>query len=191
MLIDVNAIIPNPHQPRRNFDEDALAALAASMHANGLVQSITVEEVPEGYQLIAGERRWRAAKMLRLAADRSQRAPFAQRRGRNLARAMEALVENIQRADLNAVEEAQAYHQLKQLHGLTVEQIARAAGVSIGTVYNRLEILNLDEPIQQLIAVRALPADRYVVQGFRRKSATPGRGSGWRGNWRSRKRRRG
>ena len=64
MLIDVNAIIPNPHQPRRNFDEDALAALAASMHANGLVQSITVEEVPEGYQLIAGERRWRAAKML-------------------------------------------------------------------------------------------------------------------------------
>ena len=81
---------------------------------------------------------------------------------------MEALVENIQRADLNAVEEAQAYHQLKQLHGLTVEQIARAAGVSIGTVYNRLEILNLDEPIQQLIAVRALPADRYVVQGFQR-----------------------
>ncbi len=124
--IDVDRILPNSHQPRKNFDEEALNELACSIREHGVVQPIVVRPLEDGFfQLIAGERRWRAAQragLLRIPA-------IAREAGDHTALEL-ALIENLQREDLNPMEEAQAYERLISDFGLTQEDVARRVGKS-------------------------------------------------------------
>jgi ParB family transcriptional regulator, chromosome partitioning protein len=146
--VPVGAIEPNPHQPRNHFDEDALAELAASIREMGVLQPILVRPVGEGaYQLIAGERRWRAAQRAGLTA-----IPAVVRSADDERTVAEALVENLQREDLGALEEAAAFQQLVEEFGLTHDQVAARVGKSRSAVTNTLRLLHLPASIQRLVA---------------------------------------
>ena len=137
--IPIKSIKPNPKQPRRDFDENALAELAASIKEKGVVTPITVREADNGYELVAGERRWRAAKKLRLRAIPAYVVVI-----KNDAEMMEmALIENIQRENLNPIEEATAYRRLADEYGLTQIEIAQSVGKDRATVANYQRLLNL------------------------------------------------
>jgi ParB family chromosome partitioning protein len=143
----LSAVTPNPHQPRRQFDDTRLAELAASLKSNGVIQPIVVRQVDDTYQLIAGERRFRAAKLAGFATIpaivRSDVDAFAQ--------AQMALVENIQREDLNPLERAQGYRSLLDQLGLTQAELAARLGEDRSTVANFLRLLELSNPVQTLI----------------------------------------
>jgi ParB family chromosome partitioning protein len=137
----------NPLQPRLSFDEEGLASLASSIATVGLLQPITVRPDPEGgYTLIAGERRLRAARMAGLTS-----IPALVRQGEDLSGLTEALVENLQRADLSPLEEAAAYRQLLEDFGLTHEEVGRRVGRSRATVTNALRLLQLPAAVQGMI----------------------------------------
>ncbi len=122
--ISVEAIVPNPDQPRRGIAEESLAELAASIREHGVLQPLIVEPLPDGsYRLIAGERRWRAARLAGLAT-----VPAIVREVNEEQRIELALVENVQREDINPVEEAMAYRALMERFGLTQEQWRRGLG---------------------------------------------------------------
>lgn len=144
--LPLTAIHPNPDQPRREFDESALAELAASIKVQGVVQPVVVRPVDGGYQLVAGERRWRAAQQAGLA-----RIPALVRRLDARAAMAVALVENIQRADLNPLEEATALQRLIRDCGLTHERAAEAVGRSRAAVTNLLRLLELSSRLQQWV----------------------------------------
>jgi ParB family chromosome partitioning protein len=138
---------PGKHQPRRHFDEAALATLADSIRAQGVVQPILVRPVgADRYEIIAGERRWRAAG---IAGLKTIPAVVRQMDDRT-ARAV-ALVENIQRADLNPLEESEALHKLIEEHGLTHQQCAESVGHSRATVSNLLRLMELNADVQELV----------------------------------------
>lgn len=140
----IGQIIPNSNQPRREFDEDKLAELAASLRSIGLVQPITVQQInPEQYLLISGERRWRAAQMAGLATLPAYVRPTKPEEIMELA-----LVENIQREDLNAIEIALAYQHLIELHHLKHEELAVRVGKKRATVTNYLRLLRLPAELQ-------------------------------------------
>lgn len=139
-------IEPNPFQPRRVFDEDKLAELAASIRERGVVQPIVVRPLGEGYQLVAGERRWRAAALAGLPAVPAVVREVSDREALELA-----LVENIQRQDLNPMEEARAYLALQETLGLTQEQLAARLGKSRPAVANTMRLLGLDGQVQRLV----------------------------------------
>ena len=147
--IEVAAIRPNPFQPREQFDEDALVALADSIREVGVLQPVLVRPVADGYELIAGERRWRASKRVGL-----QRIPALVRETDDGAALEQALIENIQREELNPLEEAAAYQQLIEDFGLTHEQVATRAGRSRASVSNTLRLLSLPPSIQKLVRER-------------------------------------
>lgn len=149
--IPVADIRPNPHQPRREFDAEALAELAASIKQHGLVQPVLVVSDAGGYTLVAGERRWRAAKMAGLAA-----VPAIIRDLDAEQMTAVALIENLQREDLTPLEEAQAYLGLQQSFGLTQEQIADKVGKSRPQVANTLRLLQLDPRVQELLAAQSI-----------------------------------
>lgn len=158
-------IFPNPDQPRTEFDRDELNALADSIRTHGILQPPIAEELPDGsYQLIAGERRWRAAKIAGLAAMPILVRPYRNGSAGEVRR-IEALVENVQRADMNPVEEAKAYQELME-HGMTMGEIARNLGISQTRVRGRLDILRLDEPVQGLIASGKLSKDARIVEAL-------------------------
>lgn len=136
--IPLDAVRPNPQQPRRHFDEIALAELKASIEQDGLLQPIVVRRVDEGFEIIAGERRFRACQSLGMP-----RIPALIRSADEDQRLVLALVENLQRSDLNAIEEARAYHQLLTDFGLTHEEVAKKVGKSRSTVTNALRLLDL------------------------------------------------
>ncbi len=145
--IEVAAIRPNPHQPRRLFDEQAIAELAVSIGTRGVLQPILVREVGPGtYELIAGERRWRAAQRARL-----HQIPAIVRKFDEAATAEVALIENIQREDLNALEEADAYAQLMSAHGHGQDDLAKLVGKSRSHVANLLRLRDLPEPVRQAL----------------------------------------
>lgn len=145
--LSVDEIVPNPFQPREEFDEAGIEALAASIEAVGVLQPVLVRPAPdEGYQLIAGERRWRAAQKAGL-----RRIPAIVREIRDVSALEHALVENLHRQDLNALEEAAAYQQLIDDFGLTQEALARQVGRSRPAVANTLRLLNLPPAIQGLL----------------------------------------
>ena len=145
--IDVAAIRPNPHQPRRIFAEEAIAELADSIRARGVLQPILVRETGAGaYELVAGERRWRAAQRAQL-----NRIPAIIRSFDNAAVAEIALIENIQREDLNALEEADAYAQLISTYGHSQDDLARLIGKSRSHVANLLRLRDLPEPVRQAL----------------------------------------
>ena len=143
--IDTDRIIPNSHQPRKNFDEDALNELANSIREHGIVQPIVVRPLEDGFfQLIAGERRWRASQRAGLT-----RLPAVVRDAAEDSALELALIENLQREDLNPMEEAQAYERLITDFGLTQEEVARRVGKNRATIANMLRLLRLPPEVQQ------------------------------------------
>jgi ParB family chromosome partitioning protein len=145
--IPVASIKPNPYQPRDAFDEEALGALADSIREVGLLQPVLVRPVEDGFELIAGERRLRAAKRVGL-----QTIPALVRETDDNTALEQALVENVQREDLNPLEEAAAYQQLIEDFELTHEQLASRVGKSRAAISNTLRLLQLPPSIQ--VAVR-------------------------------------
>lgn len=139
----VEEIQANPQQPRREFDPQALEDLAQSIRTNGVIQPLIVRKVAQGYELIAGERRLRAARLAGLS-----RVPVVIRRSTDRESLQLALIENIQRQDLSCIEEAQAYQHLLEDFTLTQEEIALQAGKDRATVANHLRLLKLETPIQ-------------------------------------------
>ncbi|MEW5795897.1 MAG: ParB/RepB/Spo0J family partition protein [Candidatus Zixiibacteriota bacterium] len=147
-VIPLDRIAPNPMQPRQQFDEVGLAELAESVRQNGLVQPLVVRRNGGGYTLVAGERRYRAARMAGL-----EKAPAVIMDDIDDVRMLElALVENIQRQDLNPLELADAYRRLIEQCGLTQQQLAQRVGRSRAAVANHLRLLSLPDSIKRLIA---------------------------------------
>jgi ParB family transcriptional regulator, chromosome partitioning protein len=143
--IDIDRILPNSHQPRKSFDEEALNDLANSIREHGVVQPIVVRALDDGFfQLIAGERRWRASQRAGLS-----RVPAVIREAGEHAALELALIENIQREDLNPMEEAQAYERLIADFGMTQEEVARRVGKNRATIANMLRLLRLPPEVQQ------------------------------------------
>jgi ParB family transcriptional regulator, chromosome partitioning protein len=142
----VGDIDPNPHQPRSHFDEETLATLAASVRELGVLQPILVRPVGERYELIAGERRWRAARRAGLA-----RIPAVVRTIDDSTSLEQAVVENLHRQDLNPLEEAGAYQQLIEDFGLTQEDVARRVGRSRSAVANILRLFQLPPSVQRMV----------------------------------------
>jgi ParB family chromosome partitioning protein len=145
--LPVGLIKPNPDQPRTHFDEEALAALAASIETSGVVQPLLVRPLPDGsYELVAGERRWRAAQQAGL-----EKVPAVVRDQEEAERLQAALIENMVREDLNPVEEARACAALVEDLGLTKEELARRVGRSRPAVSNLIRLLELpDEALEML-----------------------------------------
>lgn len=142
----VAGIMPNPHQPRRDFDPIKLQQLVESLKSSGVIQPIIVRRLDGGYQLIAGERRLRAAKLAGLAT-----IPAVVRDVDSLTQAQLALVENIQREDLNPLDRATAYRALIDQLGLTQAELASRLGEDRSTIANHLRLLDLAERVQELI----------------------------------------
>ena len=176
-MIPVSAISPHPDQPRRHFDETALAELAASIAERGVIQPIIVRPHGHDYQIVAGERRWRAAQRARL-----HEVPVVVRDYSDTETLQIALLENIQRQDLNAIEEAEAYRRLIAEFGHTQDALAKAVHKSRSHVANLLRLLDLPAAIQTQVVEGALSmgharailgtpdaaaiADRVVAQGL-------------------------
>lgn len=148
LTVPVQQIAPNPRQPRSHFNQAALAELAASIREHGIIQPLLVSrnDTGNGYILIAGERRWQASQLAGLTE-----VPVIIRQTSDQEKLELALIENIQRADLNALEEAHAYRQLSDEFRLSHEQIAERVGKSRVAVTNTLRLLKLPETIQQAL----------------------------------------
>ena len=147
LQVAVDAIRPNPRQPRIHFKEEDLAELAASIREHGVIQPLIVSPKTDGtYLLIAGERRWQAAQKAGLRT-----VPVIPREASNQDLLEIALVENVQRADLNSIEEAEAYRQLVDEFGLSHEAVARRVGKNRVTVTNTLRLLGLAETVKQAL----------------------------------------
>lgn len=144
--IAVSEIRRNPYQPRHRFDEEALAGLAASIAEHGVLQPILVTQVPGGFELVAGERRLRAAEMAGL-----ERIPAMIRTVGQHDRLALALVENLQRADLNAMDEARAFRRLSDEFGMTQDEIAARVGRSRPAIANTLRLLEASPAVQAAI----------------------------------------
>ena len=151
--IPVDRLDPNPDQPRGARNEPELESLAASIGARGILEPIVVRPVGDRFQIVAGERRWRAARLAGLA-----RVPVVVRDVPDEDLGLLALVENLQREDLNPLEEAIAFRRLVSEHGRTHEQIAREVGRSRAAVTNALRLLDLDPEVRELIGSRRLRA---------------------------------
>lgn len=145
--IPISRVARNPYQPRQQMDREALEALADSIGRHGVIQPILVTETPDGYQLVAGERRLQAAEMAGL-----QVIPAVVRHAVPREQLELALVENIQRADLNPMEEASAYRQLIDEFGLSHEDLAARVGRNRSTITNTLRLLQLPEPVQRAVS---------------------------------------
>ncbi len=152
LTIPVNDIRPNPHQPRKTFNWNDLEELAQSIYQNGLLQPVTVREICAGrYELVAGERRLRASKMAGLAEIPAIVVNVSEEKS-----AVYAVIENLQRKDLNFFEEAQAIEQLNTKFGMNRERIAKKLGKSVSAVSNKLRLLNLPEDIRSRITANGL-----------------------------------
>jgi ParB family chromosome partitioning protein len=157
--LDISKISPNPWQPRREFDPSALQELADSIKVQGLLQPILVRAVKGGaYEIIAGERRLRAAKQAGL-----KKVPALVKPATDLEMQELALIENIQRSDLNPVEEARAYRALADQAGLTQEEIARRVGKARASITNSLRLLDLSATIQKALASGVLSVGHAKV----------------------------
>lgn len=154
MDISIDEISPNPWQPRRDFDEESLNALASSIRENGLIQPVVVRKKKDGtYELAAGERRWRAAKMAGLTV-----IPAISKEYDDRSMAEMALVENLQRKDLNPVDEGMAYWKLMDEYGLTQENISQKVGKSRPYVANMVRLLDLPEEVKDFLSKGKLTA---------------------------------
>lgn len=167
MFIPIDSVLPNPEQPRRTFDPVELEELAASIRLYGVIQPIVVERAGDGFILHDGERRLRAAKLAGLLTIPVVVAEAPVEKGeQGRERFMRALVANLQRADLTPVEEGRAYARMRDEFGLSVAQICRQVGKSRARVEQRLLLLELDEPIQELIAEKRLHQDARLADAL-------------------------
>ena len=151
--LPVGSVYPNPLQPRRVFDEETLAGLVDSVRELGVLQPVLVRATDDGYELIAGERRWRAAKRAGLPT-----IPAVVRTVDDVSSLEQALVENLHRQDLNALEEAAAYQQLIDDFGLTQDDVAKRVGKSRSAVANHLRLFQLTPAVQKLVGEGLLSA---------------------------------
>ncbi|MDA8129614.1 MAG: ParB/RepB/Spo0J family partition protein [Betaproteobacteria bacterium] len=145
-MMKVSQLAPGKYQPRTQMDAESLQELADSIRAQGLMQPILAREVAGGYEIIAGERRWRAAQLAGLTE-----VPVLLREVPDDAVAAMALIENIQREDLNAIDEAHGLQRLIQEFGMTHDAVAQAVGKSRAAVSNLLRLLNLSHPVQDML----------------------------------------
>ena len=153
-LLPIHKVEPNANQPRQDFDEEELAALAESISTHGIVQPLTVRQLPSGYyQIIAGERRWRAARQAGL-----HEVPVVVMEADDKKTMELALIENLQRQDLNPVEEALGYQSLMADYGLTQEETAKRVGKSRPAVANALRLLSLCPDVLELVRSGQLSA---------------------------------
>ena len=167
--IPLGQIQPNPKQPRRVFDEDELSELVHSIREFGLLQPIVVRETPDGFELIMGERRWRAASKAGL-----KQIPAIVRETNDADMLRDALLENIHRVQLNPLEEAAAYQQLLQEFGVTQEQLADRLGRSRPVITNSIRLLNLPVAVQRRVAAGVLSAGHArALLGVKCGDATP------------------
>lgn len=161
-LLPIYKVEPNPDQPRQDFDEEELQALADSIAVHGIIQPLTVREMPNGYyQIIAGERRWRAARMANLSDVPAVIIEADDKKAMELA-----LIENLQRQDLNPLEEALGYQTLMNEYGLTQEEAAGRVGKSRPAVANALRLLGLCPEVQERVRKGELSAGhaRAILQ---------------------------
>ena len=145
-LVNINDIEPNPNQPRRKFDEDALGELADSIKQHGLIQPIVVQKKDKMYQIIAGERRWRACRLAKI-----KEVPVIVKDLSDKEQYEIALIENIQREDLNDIEEAYAYKSLIEEFNLKQDEVAERVSKSRVAITNALRLLKLDPKVQELV----------------------------------------
>ncbi len=177
--LPIGDVTPNPHQPRVHFDEDSLGELTASIAQVGVLQPILVRPVDGRYELIAGERRWRAAQRAGLTT-----VPAVVRTTNDVSSVEQALVENLHRADLTPLEEAAAYQQLIEDFHLTHDDVAQRVGRSRSTITNTLRLLGLPPVVQHLLADGKLTAgharallgtpDRALQERLARQAAAEG-----------------
>lgn len=153
LALPINSIEPNPLQPRRIFQSEKLAELAQSIQANGIIQPLVVRKLGDRYELVAGERRWRAAKIAGLESVPVVVRPITDDKLLEVS-----LIENIQREDLNPMETAHAFEQLGREFNLSAEDIGRRTGKDRTTILNFLRLLNLAPEVQQLVEDRRLSA---------------------------------
>lgn len=152
--LPIYKVEPNPNQPRQDFDPEELEALADSIRTHGIIQPLTVREMPNGYyQIIAGERRWRAARLAEVSEVPAVVMEADDKKVMELA-----LIENLQRQDLNPVEEAMGYHALMEEYGLTQEEAAKRVGKSRPAVANSLRLLGLCAAVLELVRKGELTA---------------------------------
>src|SRR5271170_6795888 len=153
LQVDIDLIDPSPYQPRTRFREEAIEELARSIRSSGIVQPLVVRRMGLRYQLIAGERRWRAAQRTALP-----RVPVVVRDVPEEVALEMTLVENLQREDLNTIEQARAFQRLTDQFSLTQEQVAERTGKDRATIANAVRLLKLEEPIQDLLEEGRLSA---------------------------------
>lgn len=154
LWVDPKKLKPNPHQPRTTFSEEQLNELADSIREHGVLQPITIEDAGDGsFYIIAGERRTRAALIVGL-----EKIPVQLKKYSDEKKLEVALIENIQRADLNAIEEAQAYYKLMELSGLTQDEVAKRVGKQRSTVANALRLLKLPVDMQNSLTTGQISA---------------------------------
>lgn len=144
--LKINDISPNEGQPRKNFDDTSLQELASSISESGVIQPIIVQKKNGGYRIVAGERRWRAARIAGLTV-----IPAIVRELSDRETMVQALLENLQREDLNPIEEAYAMQNLLKTHKLTQEQLAKKLGKPRATIANTMRLVNLDDSLQEYI----------------------------------------
>jgi ParB family chromosome partitioning protein len=179
--ISLASIVPSPLQPRREFEREALAELVDSIRQRGIIQPLIVRPVFDTFELIAGERRWRAAKEVGLT-----HAPVLVRHATDLEVLELSLIENLQRADLNPIEEAQAYARLANEFGMRQEDIAQKVGKSRASIANSMRLLDLDGQVQTwvvqgllsvghakvLLGLKAHDEQRIIAETVLRQSST-------------------
>lgn len=146
MQLPVDAIVPNQFQPRTVFDDDKIEELAQTLKTHGMIQPIVVRKQGDNYEIIAGERRYRAVKKLGW-----EKIPAIVRNFNDSQTASVALIENLQREELTVIEEAAAYAKLIEIHGLTQESLAQRLGKSQSTIANKLRLLKLPEQVQKAL----------------------------------------
>ena len=152
--LPLHRVEPNPDQPRQDFNEEELQSLAESIRVHGVIQPLTVRETGDGYyQIIAGERRWRASRLAGLTEIPALVIEADDKTAKELA-----LIENLQRQDLNSVEEALGYQSLMDDFGLTQEEAAERVGKSRSAVANALRLLTLDEKVLEMIRIGSITA---------------------------------
>lgn len=144
LQVPIEEVFPNPNQPRKKFEKNSLKRLADSVREKGILQAILVQKVPGGYELVAGERRLRAARLAGL-----RHIPVQVREIQEEEKIEFALIENIQRENLNPVEEAQAYRELQDRYGFTQQEVAKKVGKDRATVANSVRILALPEYVKK------------------------------------------
>ena len=147
LYIDINDIRPNSAQPRSHFDEEKLVELSKSITANGVIQPLIVRESTNGYELVAGERRWRASRLAGLKT-----VPCIVRNFDDRQNAIVAIIENMQREDLNPIEEAKGLKSMTEKYGFTQEQVSESLGRSRTYITNSIRLLKLPEEIQQYVS---------------------------------------